>query len=308
MHNQLHAFTGGIGIQRFYIKIGIRSDKIENFFFPVACPVFPAYIPTFYKDSCKTMFGCKINITTNIFITGTVLRQWCKRIPIGVVQFNIGSIGIIPRHCIGHMHSPPDTNVFLRLNETWIGNFTGFVQVQNHFRCQYVCCLITYNNCAPWGVLWRLHIGFCAHGIRSKCSSEYQIFFVDEQMHGRIIDKCRFKYIDVQFVICFQHEWCLNCIFCKITMCAYPFTIHLRSIYFRKFCGAVIILVSVVIAGNPKCFVIVGKCEFGFFVGDSEIIQISLFVELISESQSIVEQTESDFHGSLFLFLLEYNQ
>ena len=57
-----------IFIKFFNIKIRIRCNKIKNIIFLITKPVFPTYIPSFYKKLVKTMFRCKINITFHIII------------------------------------------------------------------------------------------------------------------------------------------------------------------------------------------------------------------------------------------------
>ncbi len=173
-----------IFVQCFNVKIGIRCYKIEHFLFPVAGPVFPAYIPAFDQYARKSVFGSKVDVTAYVFIARTVLWKRSQRIPVGILQPNIRCMCIIPRHGVGHMHSPPNSDIFLRLYIVGVFNFRWFVQIQNHFRSQNVSSLVAYHYCAPGCIVWCLHIGFCACGVGCQCRSEHHVFLIDKQMHS----------------------------------------------------------------------------------------------------------------------------
>ncbi|CDE87094.1 unknown [Prevotella sp. CAG:891] len=51
----------------------------------------------------------------------------------------------------------------------------------------------------------------------------------------------------------------------------------------------------VVIAGNPPCGVVACHCELAMLFFDNEVGQILLFGKFVAKSQSVVEESESNF-------------
>ena len=67
------------------------------------------------------------------------------------------------------------------------------------------------------------------------------------------------------------------------------------------------ILLCVVVARNPPSPVIASHCKLAVFFLNDEVGQILLSREFIAESQSVVEESESDENLSVVLLLIESN-
>ena len=135
VHHQFYTFRMSVLIERFEVEVGIRGYKIEHIVFFVTKPVFPTYIPTFYKHLVEAVFCCKIDIFAHFFVISTV----------GTIRFSFAVINgievdsrevvrIAPRVFTGN-HFPPNTDVFYRFNPRSIGDSARFVEVENQARC-----------------------------------------------------------------------------------------------------------------------------------------------------------------------------
>ena len=134
VHHQFYTFRVSVFVKRFEVEVGVRSYKIEHIVFFVTKPIFPTYVPTFYKHLVEAVFCCKIDIFAHFFVVSAV----------GTIGFSFGVIygikvngrevvSITPRVFTGN-HFPPNTHVFYRFNPRSIGDSTRFVEIENQSR------------------------------------------------------------------------------------------------------------------------------------------------------------------------------
>ena len=134
VHHQFYTFRMSVFVKRFEVEVGIRGYKIEHIVFFVTKPIFPTYIPTFYKHLVEAVFSCKIDIFAHFFVVSTV----------GTIRFSFAVINgievdsrevvrITPRVFTGD-HFPPNTYVFYRFNPRSIGDSTRLIEIENQSR------------------------------------------------------------------------------------------------------------------------------------------------------------------------------
>ena len=76
---------------------------------------------------------------------------------------------------------------------------------------------------------------------------------------------------------------------------------------FRKFGLRIVIFLRIIITRNPERRVVAGHRELSMFFLDDEIIQVLLQGELVTETQTIVEQAEADDDVPILCLLVECN-
>ena len=134
VHHQFYTFRVSVLIERFEVEVGIRGYKIEHIVFFVTKPVFPTYIPTFYKHLIESVFRCKINIFAHFFVVSAVgTIRFSFAVINGIKVDSREVVSIAPRVFTGN-HFPPNTYVFYRFNPRSIGDSTRFVEIENQSR------------------------------------------------------------------------------------------------------------------------------------------------------------------------------
>ena len=68
MHKKFHSFGMCIVIKSLYVEIRIWGYEVKDIVLIAVCPIFPTFIPSFYKHLVKTMLSCKINVASYICI------------------------------------------------------------------------------------------------------------------------------------------------------------------------------------------------------------------------------------------------
>ena len=79
--------------------------------------------------------------------------------------------------------------------------------------------------------------------------------------------------------------------------------LHART-DFREFGLLCLLLLGVVVAGQPPRRVVAGHSELSMFLLDKKIVQLLLLRELVTEADAVVVDAETDGHLALFLLLL----
>ena len=88
VHNQLYALRVGVGIEGIYVKVWVRSLEIKYIVLVAVCPVFPANVPSFNQKGVEAVFGCKVYVSANLFVVGTVLSVWLCILIVGDTEHN----------------------------------------------------------------------------------------------------------------------------------------------------------------------------------------------------------------------------
>ena len=131
VHHQFYTFRMSVFVKRFEIEVGVRSYKIEYIVFFMTEPVFPTYVPTFYKHLVEAVFSCKIDIFAHFFVVSTVgTIRFSFTVINGIEVDSREVVRITPRVFTGN-HFPPNTHVFYRFNPRSVGNSTRFVEVED---------------------------------------------------------------------------------------------------------------------------------------------------------------------------------
>ncbi len=109
VHDEAEAFGLCVFGEGIDVVVGIWAGEIEDIFFPIAEPVFPALVPTFDEDAVEAMLGRKIDVTFYIGGIGSMFSA------------GEGPIGL------SYVHFPPHANELLSLNPSGVLDFGGFV-------------------------------------------------------------------------------------------------------------------------------------------------------------------------------------
>ena len=72
VHHEVHALGMGIVVQGLDVKVWVWCLEVEDIIFLVACPVFPADVPSLDKNLVETI-GCrKVYIASDLSVVGAV--------------------------------------------------------------------------------------------------------------------------------------------------------------------------------------------------------------------------------------------
>ena len=162
--------------------------KIKHVFLPFAKPVFPARIPTFHQYPVEPVFSREVNVFAGIGGGGAVASV--SSTALGTLS-GLGS-AVIPGG-FAQVHFPPDANVLGGFDPTHIGNFTGFIQVEDQFGGQQTGCIRANQHHSPGGLETKRNNGFAPQRCtRHQKSGKGPGSRVDLELHGREIDQRRF--------------------------------------------------------------------------------------------------------------------
>ena len=125
-------------------------------------------------------------------------------------------------------------------------------------------------------------------------------------MHGREVDQRRLVEIDVESVVGFQLQGGLHAGGRKgrLREIVGDRPAHV-SADLREARAGVVILLGVVVAGDPPGGMVPRHGELRALVGDDEVDQIGLYGEFVAESEPVVEEPEADGHPAVALRLAE---
>ena len=131
VHDEAEAFGLCVFGEGVDVVVGIWTREIEDIFFPIAEPIFPALVPSFDEDAIEAMLGRKIDVAFHVRGVGAVFSA------------SEGPIGLT------HMHFPPHAYKFLAFNPAGIFDFGGFIEVQNQFGSEDLFGFVGDDECAP---------------------------------------------------------------------------------------------------------------------------------------------------------------
>ena len=307
MHDDLHPFRCGIALQFLDIKIRISLGKAVNKLFGISIIVFPAFVPAFHQHCIKTVFGRKVDVFLHVRRIGSMMSVRLQLSIICLSDYNILRIGISPCRASSREILPPYADILDRLDPRSILQFTRLIQVDNQVRSQNVTSIVAHYNRTPRTGTSCLDISFCTVLVRSQVCTHQVIFRIQVQVHGRIVDQRSLVNVDVQSVVRLQHQRSLHCqvrtrrLACQgLIPCLVDELGNLRQLGGRN-----LEFIGIVIGRNPEGLVIARQLELRHFLIDGEVAQLFLHRELIAESQSVVEQTETDVQQPTGSFLFQ---
>ena len=72
MHHQLHTLGMSIVVEHLDIEVRIWSHEIEDIELLMTEPVFPTFVPAFYKHLLQTVLGCKVDVALYLLVGCTM--------------------------------------------------------------------------------------------------------------------------------------------------------------------------------------------------------------------------------------------
>ena len=68
VHHQFHSLGVGIIVEHLDVKVGIRSDEVEDVELLMAEPVFPSFVPALDQHFLQAILGSEVDIALHLLI------------------------------------------------------------------------------------------------------------------------------------------------------------------------------------------------------------------------------------------------
>ena len=131
VHHQFYAFSVCVIVKRFNIEVRIRGYEVEHIILTMTEPVFPTYVPAFYKHLVKAVFSSKVYIVAHLIVIGSVSAVRFHLSIIYLIEFDSRQVvSICPRAFAGN-HLPPNAYVFHRFNPRSISKSARVIKVED---------------------------------------------------------------------------------------------------------------------------------------------------------------------------------
>ena len=315
----------GIFVEHLDIEIRIRGNEVEDIALPEVSPVFPTNIPTFYQHLVKTVLGCEVDITLHLLVVGTMNAIRLHLCPVDLVEFDAGVVvGIVPG-ALTHNHLPPYATVFRGMDPRGILDLTRFIEVEDEVIGEHITCVVRYHHSTPRCLTRCLHRTFQTSSIRSEVAHERKdlrqrirrwlrigsigirkahqllremlgLSINELKVHGGIIQASSLVDVDVKSVITLHLESGLHTRLREHShRRVVPVDSLLETLTDTRELGLLgYLLLSVIVARKPPCGMIASHRKLRALFLDDEIVQLLLLGELITESDTIVVDTETD--------------
>ena len=226
-----------------------------------------------------------------------------------LAQVDVGRIVSVAPLAFAGNHFPPDAHVLAGLYPGCIFQLAGLVQVQRDARSEDVAGVVADNDRTPRRAAGRLHVSLVAIGIGRKPGGKDKVLVVQVEVHTRIVHQSGFVQVDVQAVVTLQHQGRLYAggREAGLRQVAGDGPGH-QAAYLAQAAACVVILLRVIVTGNPPGGVVAGHGKLRTFVGNDEVAQVTLLRKLVTEAQGVVEYTETDVHQPFGRGLLQFHQ
>ena len=145
--------------------------------------------------------------------------------------------------------------------------------------------------------------------VRGKLYVEDHVLVIQIEVNRREVNQCSFMQVDVHTLICLEHQWSLNASLREGRLGAV-----LRERLFeeptdlRETAVLVVVLLGVVVTGDPVRLVVARHSELGELALDDVEVTILAAGELIAEAEPVIEETEADSYGITVALLLERDE
>ena len=136
-----------------------------------------------------------------------------------------------------------------------------------------------------------------AIGIR--CYPRYKriVFRIVIQVHGAVIDQCRLMKTYIKSALCLKQQWRLDTCLRKWSLRSIRGNGRFHILlYFRHFGNCIIILLRIIVAGNPICHRISLYRKLRFFLLNGKINEVVLSRKFVSKTQTIIKYSEPNNH------------
>ena len=173
----------------------------------------------------------------------------------------------------------------------------GLVEVEDEAGGQDIGGLLAHHHRAPRALAGRLEPPLDALGVRGEPGAERLRGLVVQEVRGRVVQHFGLVDVDVQAVVglhlqggldAAQGEALGRCVLEAHRLVPAP---DLRQAGLR-----VVVLLGVVVAGNPPRRVVARHRELGELLPDLEVGQCVLQRELVAETEAVVIQAETHLH------------
>ena len=306
VHDHLHALFGGVALNLLDVEVGIRGHEVENIILHVAEPVLPADVPSLDQHGIHAVRRGEVDVAFHVGGRGAVTAVGPDHRQIVRVEVNaLQVVGVGPAAPAGD-HLPPDAHVFTGADPRRILDLAGLVQIEREPRGQDVAGVVRDDHRPPGGRGRGLHVGLVAVRVGGQVGLEDHRAVIEFEVHGREVDQCRLVEIDVESVIGFQLQGGLHAGGRKgrLREIVGDRPAHV-SADLREARAGVVILLGVVVAGDPPGGMVPRHGELRALVGDDEVDQIGLYGKFVAESEPVVEEPEADGHPAVALRLAE---
>ena len=182
------------------------------------------------------------------------------------------------------------------MNPGSVLDLAGFVEVKNEVACQHIPRIVAYHHRTPWGLARRLQTSLQTCRIRREPRLEGHRLVVEIEVHGRVVGTCRLVDVDVQTVGRLHLQGGLDtCLREHVNGGVAPVHgIMEARTDFRQLRLLCLLLLRVIVAGEPPGGVVAGHGKLRMLLLDDKIVQLRLLRELIAESHAVVVDTETD--------------
>ena len=309
VHDEFHASAMRIVVERLDVEVGIGSQKVEYLFLGVSAPVLPANVPAFDEHGIKPVVGGKVDMPTYVGIVGAMFARRCCLGIIGQSKFHRWVVvGICP-FAFARNHLPPHADILHRMDPTGILDLAGLVEVEDEVRGQYLAGIVGDEGCTPRRNQRSLQPSLLAKCIGSEPGGEDETLGVEVEVHGRVVDQSCLVEVDVDAIVGLELQRGLDARFGEE---------GLREVLadgiveipadFAETRTCVIVFLRVVVTWNPPSRVVACHGEFGAFFRNDEVVELAFLWELVTQSEAIIIDAETDVHIAVFGSLCEAYQ
>ena len=182
------------------------------------------------------------------------------------------------------------------MNPAGILYLAGFVEIQDEIRRQHIARVIAYDYRAPRRLTRRLHATFQSGGIGREPAFENKVLVVQIQVHRSVVNTRRLMNIDIESVGGFHLQSRLHT--CRREDChrrvAPVDRVMEASADFREFTFLRLLLLCVIVAGQPPRRMIARHGKLRVLFLDEEVVERLLLGELVAQSYAVVIHPEAD--------------
>ena len=297
VHHKADALGMGIGVEGGQVEVRVGSHEVKHVILLGSEPVFPALVPAFDEKGVEAVLGGKVNVAAHVLIVSAVTAMGLSLGIIGHAQLHGRElVGVGPGR-FSRNHLPPYAHVLHGMDPGNILQGTGFVEIEDKARSQHVRSSLTHLDGAPGAVAGSLQAAFHALGVGGENGGKGPAPLIQHQVHGRIIQHRSFMDIDVEAVGRFHLQGSLHRPVgsrCLRDIVRTGTGINGRNL--REQGPGVVVLLRVIVSGNPPGGVVSGHGKLREFIGHLEIGELVFLRELVAEGQAVVVHAYADVH------------
>ena len=272
-------------------------------------PIFPTDVPPLDEDGIEAVLSSEVNVLLDVLGVGSVLAVRLYLGVVGLTDLYIGQVIGVGPGALARDHLPPDPYILNRLDP--VGRLIGarLVEVVRQLRGEDIACITADDSRTPRGVEGCLDVPTIALRVRGKLYVEDHVLVIQIEVNRREVNQCSFVQVDVHTLICLEHQWRLyarlregglGAVLCE-GLVEEPTDL-------RETAVLVVVLLGVVVTGDPVRLVVARHSELGELALDDVEVTILAAGELIAEAEPVIEETEADSYGIAVALLLERDE